>query len=113
MKEVVYSRQALLQLEDSIQQLVERKYFSEEDYAVDYIRDIFRYFSLNLQNLVASEAPEYFLRYGVGGKKMFFVRYRKSNHTTWYAFFEELEKVYSIVYLANNHLIGNHLDFQL
>jgi len=113
MKEVVYTRQALLQLEDSIQQLVERKYFSEEDYAVDYIRDIFRYFALNLQNLVAREAPEYFLRYRVDTNKIYYVRYRKSSHTTWYAFFEELDKVYSVVYLGNNHLIGHHLDIQL
>ena len=110
MKDVVYSRQALLQLEESIHQLVERKYFSEEDYAVDYVRDIFRYFSLNLHNLVAHEAPDYFKRYSVDNKKMYYVKYRKSYHTTWYAFFEELEKAYSIVYLGNNHLIGHHLD---
>ena len=29
-------------------------------------------------------------------------RYRKNTQITWYAFYEELENVYSIVYLANN-----------
>ena len=31
----------------------------------------------------------------------------------WNVFFEELENVYSIVYLANNQLIGHHLDINL
>ena len=37
MKEVVFTRQALLQFEESVKELVEQRYFSEEDYAVDYI----------------------------------------------------------------------------
>lgn len=43
--------------------------------------------------------------------KKFF--YRKSSHTTWYAFYEELEAVYSIDYLGNNHYIGHLLDINL
>lgn len=113
MKEVVYTRQALLQFEESVKELVEQRYFSEEDYAVDYMRDIFRYFSLNLQNSISVKAPVYFDRYKVDGKEVFYVRYRKSSHTTWYAFFEELENVYSIVYLGNNQLIGHRLEITL
>ena len=113
MKEVVYTRQALLQFEESVKELVEQRYFSEEDYAVDYMREIFRYFALNLQNSVFVKALEYFDRYKVDGKDIYYVRYRKSSHTTWYAFFEELENVYSIVYLANNQLIGHRLDISL
>ena len=52
MKEVVYTPQALLQFEESVRVLVEQNYFSEEDYAVDYMRDIFRHFALNLQNSI-------------------------------------------------------------
>ena len=55
MKEVVYTRQALLQFEESVKELVEQRY----------------------------------------------------------AFFEELENVYSIVYLGNNQLIGHRLDIAL
>lgn len=113
MKEVVYTRQALLQFEESVKELVEQHYFSEEDYAVDYMREIFRYFALNLQNSIRVKAPAYFDRYQVDHKEVFYVRYRKSSHTTWYAFFEELENVYSIVYLANNQLIGHRLDISL
>lgn len=113
MKEVVFTRQALLQFEESAKELVEQRYFSEEDYAVDYMRDIFRYFSLNLQISVHVKAPTYFDRYKVDGRELYYVRFRKSSHTTWYAFFEELENVYSIVYLANNQLIGHRLEINL
>lgn len=113
MKEVVYTRQTLLQFEESVRQLVEQGYFSDEEYAVDYMRDIFRYFALNLQNALFVDAPAYFDRYKVNGKPLRYVRYRKSSRTTWYAFFEELEKVYSVVYLGNNSFIGHLLDIHL
>lgn len=113
MKEVLYSRQALLQLEENISALVTKGYFSDEEYAVQYMSDIVRYFSLNLQNLVSTPAPAYFNRFCIANKDMNYVRYRKSSHTTWYAFYEELEAVYSIDYLGNNHYIGHLLDINL
>ena len=113
MKEVLYSRQALLQLEESVSDLVAKGYFSDEEYAVQYISDIFRYFALNLKNLVSVPAPAYFNRYSVAGKDLEFVRYRKNSHTTWYAFYEELEKIYSIDFLGNNYFIGHLLDINI
>lgn len=113
MKEVVYTPQALLQFEESVRALVEQNYFSEEDYAVDYMRNIFRHFALNLQYSVKTKSPSYFERYTVDGKELFYVTYRKSSRTTWYAFYEELENVYSIAYLATNQLIGHRLDISL
>lgn len=58
MKKVRYSVSVELQLKESIDQLVERGYFSEEDYAVSYIRDLVTYFQLNLDHLTAFVAPE-------------------------------------------------------
>ena len=113
MKEVVFTPQALLQFEESVKELVARNYFSEEDYAVDYMRDIFRHFALNLEHSVRTNAPAYFERYIVDGHELYYVIYRKSSRTTWYAFFEELDKVYSIVYLATNQLIGHRLEISL
>ena len=40
MKKVIYSRLVEIFLLDSITQLVERGYFSEEEYAVIYIREL-------------------------------------------------------------------------
>lgn len=111
MKEVLYSRQTLLNIEDSISELVRQNYFSNEDYAVQYVSDILQYFSLNFYNLVATNAPEYFNQYSIGGHNLKFLKYNKNSRTTWYAFFEELESIFSINYLANNHFIGQHLSF--
>lgn len=107
MKKVRYSVSVELQLKESIDQLVERGYFSEEDYAVNYIRDLVTYFQLNLDHLTAFAAPDYFARYGTNLK---YAIYRKSNRTTWYAFFQETPDALTIVYLANNHLMGHHMD---
>jgi hypothetical protein len=107
MKKVRYSVSVELQLKESIDQLVERGYFSEEDYAVNYIRDLVTYFQLNLDHLTAFAAPEYLARYGTNLK---YAIYRKSNRTTWYAFFQETPDALTIVYLANNHLMGHHMD---
>ncbi|MGM9825632.1 MAG: hypothetical protein ACI3Z8_04260 [Paludibacteraceae bacterium] len=113
MKEVVFALPALLQLEESVAQLVEKNYFSSEDYAVEYVRDIFQFFSLNLPNLIAYRASAYFDRYKIDNKQLYYIKYNKNSHTTWYAFFEDLENVHSIVYLGNNHLIGHRLDIRL
>lgn len=106
MKAIRYSKYVEGQLTDNIGQLVERGYFSEEEYAVFYIRDIVMYFQLNLCNLVSFEAPSFFLKYG---KNLRYVIYRKSKRTTWYAFYEETDTEFHIMYLTNNHLDGHHI----
>ena len=65
-------------MEQNVHQLVDGGYFSEEDYAVEYVRDIFRYFSLNLQNLISSPAPQFFNQYRESNNPLLYVRYRKS-----------------------------------
>ncbi|MCQ2053637.1 MAG: hypothetical protein MJZ03_06885 [archaeon] len=107
MKKVIYSRLVEIFLLDSITQLVERGYFSEEEYAVIYIRELITYFSLNLNNLVSYEAPSYFNRYG---DHLQYAMFNKSARTTWYAFFEETDTEFHIKYLGNNHLIGQYLN---
>jgi hypothetical protein len=113
MKQVRFAQSVAILLEDSVKELVEKNYFSEEDYAVAYIRDVASFFMLNLPYLMSVDAPEYFNRYRVDGKLLKMVKYRKSSRTTWYAFFEELDDIYSIVYVANNHLIGHKLNILL
>ena len=84
MKEVVFTPQALLQFEESVRELVAQNYFSEEDYAVDYMRAIFRHFALNLQNSVRTKAPAYFERYKVDGKELYYKHFLtlRKMHTT-------------------------------
>lgn len=109
MRNIRYDFQVESQLEDSIRQLVERQYFSEEDYAIEYMRNVINYFQLNLNNNISYEAPSYFNRYGYG-QPLYYSLYRKSTRTSWYAFYEKTDSHFNIVYLGTNHLIGHYLD---
>ena len=110
MKQFRIEKIVLDQLEESVQTLVEKNYFSDEDYAVSYLIDIVRFFQLNIDHMVVKPAPAYFKRYCVMTSDLKYVSYRKSRHTTWYAFFEEYDDFISIVYLNNNHVIGHLLE---
>ena len=52
-------------------------------------------------------------KYFTADEAMAFLEPRIRAMFKWNAFFEELENVYSIVYLANNQLIGHRLDINL
>ncbi len=110
MKQVLYTEQAINLLEEDVRRLVEGGYFSEEDYAVEYIRNILQFFALNFNHLTSSAAPEFFKQFSMSEHPLQYVKYCKSRQVTWYAFFEELAEIYSVVYVANNRLIGHHLD---
>jgi copper oxidase (laccase) domain-containing protein len=110
MKQFRIERIVLDQLSESVQALVEKNYFSDEDYAVSYLTDIVRLFQLNIDHMVTRPAPVYFKRYCVMTNHLKYVSYRKNRRTTWYAFFEEYDDYVSIVYLNNNHVIGHHLE---
>lgn len=112
MKEVRYSEYIVGQLAESIGQLVERGYFSEEEYAISYMRDVTSFFQLNLNQLISTDAPDFFQKYG-NGHPLRYVAYRKSKRTTWYAFYYETDDQMNIVYLGTNHLIGHHLNINL
>lgn len=113
MKQVVYDEQTASQLRETVFELVEKGYFSEEDYAVNYVREIIMYFQWNMNSLIEHDAPDYFKKYCVAQKSLKYVTFRKSARTTWYAFFEEDDTTKTIVYVANNHLIGHHLNIDL
>ncbi len=110
MKQFRIEKIVLDQLGESIQALVEKNYFSDEDYAVSYLTDVVRFFQLNIDHLVVRPAPAYFKRFCVMTNDLKYVSYRKNRRTTWYAFFEEYDDIVSIVYLNNNHVIGHLLE---
>ena len=110
MKQFRIEKIVLDQLSESVRVLVEKNYFSDEDYAVSYLIDIVRFFQLNIDHLVVRSAPTYFKRFCVMTSDLKYVAYRKNRHTTWYAFFEEYDDIISVVYLNNNHVIGHLLE---
>lgn len=113
MKKVEYDEQTVVLLREIVRELVEKGYFGEEDYAVNYIREIVMYFQWNINSLIAREAPSYFNRFSISSKPLQYVAFRKSARTTWYAFYEESDTTKKIVYVANNHLIGHKLEISL
>ena len=110
MKQFRIEKIVLDQLSESVQALVEKNYFSDEDYAVSYLTDIVRFFQLNIDRMVVKPAPAYFKKYCVVTSDLKYVSYRKNSRTTWYAFFEEYGDIISVVYLNNNHVIGHLLE---
>ena len=112
MKQFRIEKIVLDQLDESVQALVEKNYFSDEDYAVSYLIDIVRFFQLNIDHMVTRPAPVYFKRYCVMTNDLKYVSYRKNRRTTWYAFFEEYGDFISVVYLNNNHVIGHLLEIE-
>ena len=99
MKQFRIEKIVLDQLSESVQVLVDKNYFSDEDYAVSYLTDIVRFFQLNIDHMVVRPAPAYFKKYCVMTNELKYVSYRKNRRTTWYAFFEEYDDFVSIVYL--------------
>lgn len=110
MKQFRIEKIVLDQLSESVQELVDKNYFSDEDYAVSYLIDIVRFFQLNYAHLIVRSAPVYFKRYCVMTSQLKYLSYRKNRNTTWYAFFEAYDDTISVVYLNNNHMIGHLLD---
>ena len=86
MKKVRLSDDALLLRED-IRALVDKGYFSDEDYAVAYMINVVRHFQLNAENLVHYKAPAFFNRFGVTSVPLQYMKYIKNHKTTWYAFY--------------------------
>ena len=59
MKQFRIEKIVLDQLSESVLALVEKNYFSDEDYAVSYLTDIVRFFQLNIDHMVVRPAPAY------------------------------------------------------
>jgi hypothetical protein len=90
--------------------LYEKEYFSYEDDARKYVKDLYHDIETNLPKLRHRPAPKYYEKYG---KDLYYATFRKNRRTHWYAFFskyvENGETVYLVCYLGNNHTEAHHL----
>jgi hypothetical protein len=97
-------------IESLVPILYRNGYFSYEDSARKYVDDLYDDIEANLPTKLHRPAPRYFNRYGRGMK---YAAFKKSKHTTWYAFFKTYnmggETVFLIRYIANNHIIAQYL----
>jgi len=108
--QVILLPKVLEYLERLAEILYEKGYFSFEETALKYVVELYDDIILTLPTRLHSPAPKYFDRYGKGMK---YAVFKKSKHTHWYVFFTTYSKngqlFYLIRYIANNHLIAQHL----
>ena len=97
-------------LEEIVDILYEKEYFSFEDTSVSYVVDLFEDILTYLPTKRHNPAPNYYNKYGKG---MYYAAFVKNKHTTWYAFFTKYEKngetIYLIRYIGNSHTEAHHL----
>ena len=90
--------------------LYEKDYFSFEDSARKYVIELVHDIKETLPIHLHKPAPPYFYIYG---KNMKYATFPKNRRTTWYVFFtvywKNDEKIYLVRYIANNHIIAQHL----
>ena len=91
--------------------LTEKGYFSYEEDAKDYVKELFTEIKTNLPKMKHKSAPKYYEKYG---KDLYYVTIRKNKRTHWYPFFskyvENGETIYLVCYIGNNHTEARHLS---
>jgi hypothetical protein len=103
------------ELEDLIDILFEKGYFSYAETSAEYVVSLFEDIIENLPKKLKRKAPKYFTdRYGDG---LYYAVFPKSKRTQWYAFFRMYEKdgklYYQVRYISNNHKDAHRLDISL
>ena len=98
-------------LNELVDILYEKQYFSFEDSSVDYVVEIFEDIITNLPVKPSKPAPIKFDKYR---KNMEYAAFRKNKHTTWYVFFdvykEYEEKIFLVRHIENNHTAAQYLE---
>ena len=91
--------------------LYEKGYFSFLDSSEEYVEELFISIKTTLPIRLHKPAPKHFDKYG---KDLHYATFKKSNRTTWYAFFTKHRQnediVYLVRYISNNHVIGQFLN---
>jgi hypothetical protein len=105
-KEVVFSQEVELFLDELLSLLFEKGYFAFPDSAKQYVDNLISYIEQNIGLLAGKDAPVYFSRYGQNLK---YIKYRANKATTWYIFYQERNGVFLIRYITNNHVAAHFL----
>ena len=105
MREIRFHKNVLLFLEDLIDLLIEKEYFSFYDTSVMYMEDIVSYITENIETASHEQAPHYFSRFG---DNLYYITYNRNKKTSWYILFEKGYDYYFIRYITNNHVAGQY-----
>lgn len=107
MKRVVLSHEFVDELEELFDILVERGFFSYDEFALQYIDDIEQFINSSIHAYPKRKAPVLFAKYG---KDLKYIAYRKNAHTTWYVLFEETDSAFFVRHITNNHVSGQYFN---
>jgi len=90
--------------------LFEEEYYSFEENAQQYAKELFDDIETTLPTRWKKPAPNHFEKYG---KNMYYSGFRKNRNTTWYAFFTKYEEngetIYLVRHIENNHTAAHFL----
>ena len=95
-------------LNELVDILYEKQYFSFEDASVEYVVELFEDIITNLPTKPSKPAPKHFEKYG---KDVEYAAFKKNKHTTWYVFFDVYKENEEIIYLVR-HIENNHTATQ-
>ena len=107
MKKIVLSHEFVDELEELFDILIERGFFSYDEYALKYIDEIEHFIESSIHAYPKRKAPSLCAKYGTDLK---YIAYRKSAHTTWYILFEETDSAFFVRHITNNHVSGQYFN---
>ncbi len=97
-KIIFYKDEFEIQINNLIDVLIFKKYFSFEESAVHYGEKIYDFINDNIDSPIAKNSPEKYKKYG---KK--YLRYKANNQTSWYIFFDQKGNRFLVNHILNNH----------
>jgi len=111
MIEIKYHKDVLSFLDELIDILIEKEYFSFYEYSAQYIEDLVLHVKRNIALLNHRKAPIYFSKYA---DHLFYITYQRSKRTTWYILFQKTGQCYFIRHITNNHTAeSQYFNFQI
>ncbi len=107
---VLFSPEVRKSFQDLEEVLFNEEYFSFEESAIRYVKELVYEIEANLPNHTKRKAPGYFDKYG---KDLYYSTFRKNKVTQWYVFFSIYKRdnglIYLIKHISNNHVDAHHL----
>lgn len=115
---VLVSPEVQIYMQTLMRILYEKGYFSYEDYARRYVKDLYNDIKTTLPLRRHNPAPNYFKQFVKNIEHAEYLEYavfKKNKRTTWYAFFTTYEDeetgddIYLVCYIGNNHTVAQYL----
>lgn len=103
---VIFAPEVEDDLFDLVEILVQKGYLGTYDFAISYVEDLVYFIQANIQKKIRMKAPAYFNKFG---SDLWYIAYRRNINTTWYIFFTQMEDVYWVKYITNNHVVAQYL----